>query len=431
MPPHTFEALHAAILDPMKRFPCAHATHPQWRMAAALVVAQLEAQMQAPDHADRPALGLLYASDAYAAEADDLLDFLADSLPSVRDWVGTVGVGVAASGVEYFDEPALAVMLCDLPPAQYRVFHGLAPLPASGRGRDGFEVQTALVHAGPDTPDLGELIGEMADRTASGFVFGGVTSGRGAAVQFARHLPGGGGVFHGGLSGVAFGPDVALLSRVTQGAQPVAPPRTVTQVDPPLVLTLDHEPALDVLLRERGLSLDRPHEAMPRLRATLVGLSEAPAPHGAGAPRETRLRQAFGTDVRVRHLVGLDLGRRGIAVSDRVAVGDRLSFCVRHPQAARADLVRVCTALREHLEQRANAREVGADDADPVTRQVRGAIYISCAGRGGPHFGAPSAELQVVRQALGDVPLVGFFAGGEIAHHHLYAYTGVLTVFTD
>jgi small ligand-binding sensory domain FIST len=28
------------------------------------------------------------------------------------------------------------------------------------------------------------------------------------------------------------------------------------------------------------------------------------------------------------------------------------------------------------------------------------------------------------------VPLVGFFAGGEIARHHVYGYTGVLTVFT-
>ena len=25
--------------------------------------------------------------------------------------------------------------------------------------------------------------------------------------------------------------------------------------------------------------------------------------------------------------------------------------------------------------------------------------------------------------------LIGFFAGGEIARHHLYGYTGVLTVF--
>jgi small ligand-binding sensory domain FIST len=62
---------------------------------------------------------------------------------------------------------------------------------------------------------------------------------------------------------------------------------------------------------------------------------------------------------------------------------------------------------------------------------MAGAVYVSCAGRGGPHFGGPGAELQIVRRALGDVPLVGFFAGGEIARNHLYGYTGVLTVFTD
>ena len=64
----------------------------------------------------------------------------------------------------------------------------------------------------------------------------------------------------------------------------------------------------------------------------------------------------------------------------------------------------------------------------PASR-IAGAVYVSCAGRGGPHFGGPSAEMQIVRRALGDVPLVGFFAGGEIARHHLYGYTGVLTVF--
>ena len=37
--------------------------------------------------------------------------------------------------------------------------------------------------------------------------------------------------------------------------------------------------------------------------------------------------------------------------------------------------------------------------------------------------------MQIIRHALGDVPMVGFFAGGEIARHHVYGYTGVLTVF--
>ena len=63
-------------------------------------------------------------------------------------------------------------------------------------------------------------------------------------------------------------------------------------------------------------------------------------------------------------------------------------------------------------------------------RGMAGAIYVSCAGRGGPHFGAAHAEMQLVRRALGDVPLIGFFAGGEIAYRNLYGYTGVLTVFT-
>ena len=70
-----------------------------------------------------------------------------------------------------------------------------------------------------------------------------------------------------------------------------------------------------------------------------------------------------------------------------------------------------------------------AEAAPHPARGIAGAIYVSCTGRGGPHFGGASAELQIIRRALGDVPLVGFFAAGEIAHDHLYAYTGVLTVF--
>jgi small ligand-binding sensory domain FIST len=42
--------------------------------------------------------------------------------------------------------------------------------------------------------------------------------------------------------------------------------------------------------------------------------------------------------------------------------------------------------------------------------------------------------LKIVQHALGggveEVPLVGFFAAGEMARHHVYGYTGVLTVFT-
>lgn len=61
----------------MKLCPTGHATHPQWRMAAALALAQVRAQMALPAYAQAPALGLLYITDHYAAQAQDLLDYLA------------------------------------------------------------------------------------------------------------------------------------------------------------------------------------------------------------------------------------------------------------------------------------------------------------------------------------------------------------------
>lgn len=422
----------------MKRFPYAHATHPQWRMAAALVVAQLRAQMSMPDSAASPALGLLYITDHYADEAGPILEHLAGELPEVLDWVGTVGVGVAANNVEYFDEPALVVMLCDLAPDQFRVFSGINPL-ATSESRDGFRAHTALVHADGQTPELTELVQEVAQRTTSGYLFGGLSSSRGDSVQFAlsHRTPrvvggeGGSGVFRGGLSGVAFGPGVGLVSRVTQGAQPVGPTHVITGSDGNLVLALDGRPALDVLLEELAISLDHPEHAMPRLRVTLVGLTSG---HQADGARTLAAPGQFSPDVVVRHLIGLDPVRRGVAIADRAPQGALLAFCERHREAARADLMRVCAEIREELEPEMLELPVTADGhsaaGNPALHRIAGAVYVSCSGRGGPHFGSPSAELQLVRHALGDVPLVGFFAGGEIAHDRVYGYTGVLTVFT-
>jgi small ligand-binding sensory domain FIST len=418
----------------MKLFPYAHATHPQWQMAVALVLAQLRAQMALHGYASAPTLALLYITDHYAASAREILEHLSAEMPLVTDWSGTVGVGIVSNNVEYWDEPAMAVMLLEIPVDQYRVFSGVAPLGL------GFEAHTALVHADPETVDLGELIQEMAQRTETGYLFGGLASSRGPSVEFAvggnGNISGQGaasGVFSGGLSGVAFGSEVAVVSRVTQGCMPVSAVHHVTQADHNLVITLDGVPALDVMLRDLAISLDQPQEALDVVRATLVGLVAAQE-----SPRAA-LRQTgnFGEDVLVRHIIGLDPGRRGIAVADRVAAGAQLVFCQRNVQAARADLTRICAEIREELEpqeqalETAHALQASALEAAPhPARQMAGAIYVSCTGRGGAHFGGPSAEMQQVRRALGDVPLVGFFAAGEIAHHHLYGYTGVLTVFT-
>jgi small ligand-binding sensory domain FIST len=277
----------------------------------------------------------------------------------------------------------------------------------------------------------------MSDRTATGYLFGGVVSSRTVPAQIAD------GVWRGGLSGVAFSADVALVSRVTQGCQPAGPVRIVTAAERNVVLELDGRPALGCLVADIGIELDNPRAALPKLRSTLVGLSDANEPLvGRGAQ--------FGADTRVRHLVGLDPGRQAVAVADVVTPGMRLAFCTRDVHAARRDLVRICSEIREELSPdldlspaqqpvpRDGALATGAYATGlpgaaprPRARTIDGALYVSCTGRGGPHFGGPSAELKIIEHALGDVPLVGFFAAGEIARHHLFGYTGVLTVFTS
>jgi len=419
----------------MKLFPYGHATHPQWQMAAGLVLAQLRAHLALPEYANAPPLGLLYITDAYAHDAQDILDYLSAELPEVTDWAGTVGGGIAANNVEYFDEPAMCVMLCDVSSEHFRVFSGVAPL-VHATGNNPFIAHTALVHADAQTPDVTELIAELASRTESGYVFGGLASSRSEVVQFASGGDGNmagqgkaGGVFSGGLSGVAFDAEVALISRVTQGCIPVAPVHTVTACENHLVTQLDGEPALDVLVRDLNIDLANPQPALAKVRATLVGLAHA---------KDASIKRTgdFDEAVLVRHIIGLDPARKAVAIAQAVDVGTQLTFCQRNAAAARADLMRIGAEIREALEpeemtaELAGAMNSDIDNQPHLARRMAGAIYVSCAGRGGPHFGSPSAELNIVRRALGDVPLVGFFAGGEIAHQNLYGYTGVLTVFT-
>jgi small ligand-binding sensory domain FIST len=390
----------------MKPFAHAHATHPDAHMALALAAAQIEAQRHGS--ALQPTLGWLYLSEAYVAQAGALLAEAQQRWPGVA-WVGASGVGICAGDVEYFDEPALALMLAELPRDQFRVFSGARPLA-------GWRAELAQVHADGGTPDLQELLAELAGQTRGGYLFGGLASGRRDGVQLAD------GVWRGGLSGVAFDPGAGgswrLLSRVSQGCQALGPRRRISACDGPLVTELDGLPALDCLLQDLALPVRNAaaadqdlREAVPRLRRTLAGVQDARPDAGWGSASN------YGDEVRVRHLVGIDPQRRGVAVAERLAPGQGLSFCERNPEAARRDLLRICTELRS--------------EAEDAGQPIAGAVYVSCAGRGGPHFGHPSAELQWVRHGLGAVPLVGFFAGGEIAHRTLYGYTGVLSVFMN
>lgn len=397
------------------RFPWGHATHPDWRMAAALCLAQVEAFSRSGG-VGLPTLGFLYLTDHYGDQAPDILALMRERT-GVAHWVGALGMGIAAGSAEYIDEPAMAVMLADYSTDEFQVFSGMArPRPRDARTPTGRRASwTAMVHGDSSTPDLPELVRDMAHKVASGHLAGGLSSSRHRNTMIADE------VLAGGLSGVMLSEDIALSTRITQGCRPIGPVHRVTQASGQLLHTLDNDPALDVLLRDIGVDPDalarkvdgededsrkqQTASTVRMLQGTFIGVGEGDA-----------FKRG---DYVVRPLIGVDPGARALAVGSELDLADHVAFCRRDREAARADLVRACTELRETIEN-----ECGSLSA------ARGAIYISCLGRTGALLGGPSAEMQLLQRQLGDIPLIGFFANGEIHHNRLFAQTGVLTIFT-
>ena len=365
----------------MSRFRYAHAAGAGWRECVERCDAQLG---RSPG-----GLGFVYFTDQLVPHAQDLLRELRERT-GVREWVGAVGIGIVATGVEYLDEPALAVMIADIDPTSYRVFSGRAPLPAPGAltARGAQAAHFAIVHADPETPDMPDLITDLSARLSSGYMVGGLSSSRSDSVQVAND------VLRGGLSGALLASDVPVSTRLTQGCTPLPGRYTVTECEQNLVLRLDGRPALEVVCEAIGATSERD---LPRMAQNLhVGLPVAGSDTG---------------DYLVRNLIGFDPSRGLIAIGDYPQKDGALLFCRRDAASARRDLARMLDDLR------------GAAPA------ARGALYFSCLGRGEHMFGSRGAELAQVRAALDGLPLVGFFCNGEISHNRLYGYTGVLTVF--
>jgi small ligand-binding sensory domain FIST len=405
------------------RFRYAHAAHPDGGVAVDLCLAQLAAQA-ADDSTQRGAnLGFVYLTEGLLAQAGTILTDL-KLRTGVSNWVGASASAICATGVEYVDEPALAILLGRFAPGSFNVFSGAQRPPARGTRTDraSSAAYTALVHADPLEPGLPGLIEDMAHKLDSGSLLGGLASGRAPPVTIADR------VLRGGLSGVVFASDVPLVSRVTQGCHPLpgSRRRTITGGDDNLITTLDDERAFDALLQDTGIvenvaalnSNERTREALAQLKVLgrrgqlFVGIEpEQAAPHG-------RVRR---DDYLVRPVVAIDPSRGAVAVGTPIEPGQTVRFCVRDGTAARKDLTRICAEIRDHLDEQSEQQH------RPVA--ARGVIYVSCTGRGTHLFGEQHEELRVIAQQLGDVPLVGFYASGEISGCSLYAFTGVLTVF--
>lgn len=342
-----------------------------------------------PDQAN---IGFIYATDDLAQDWHQILAALR-SRTSVVNWLGTVGVGVAASGWEAHDQPALVLLVGRLPDEDFRIFgplvDSLSELESDHGAWLGDQHPTlALVHADPTNPHIADMIPALSQ--ASGcFLVGGLTASRGPSQPQAA-----GEAVTGGISGVFFGSRILAATALSQGCTALGDSHVITAAEQNVIETLDGRPAYEVLREAVGELLLRD----PRRLAGYITVGFPISGSDTG-------------DYLVRNLVGLDPELGLVAVGEEVTVGQRLFFARRDPQSATRDLRRMLESLQNRIE--------GAPKAG---------VYVSCSARGPHLFGVDSEELKLVREVFGDFPLVGFYAGGEISNDRLYAYTGVLTL---
>ncbi len=367
----------------MTQFKLGHAAENEWQKAADQVIQQIGA-------CEECNLAFLYVTDAFSNELSKLLRYLKEQT-GIAHWVGSIGNGICCTNTEYYDQPAIVVLACQFPQEQFRVFdmaqeEQQAPPPANPND---FSLRPAVVHGDPRNGHLPETIQELPEQLGNGYLIGGLTSSENHYFQVADDLT------EGSLSGVIF-EDVPMVTGLSQGCTPITGPRKLTACDHHMAITIDERPALEVFKEDIG-------EVLARDIDRAAGYIFAAFP----------VRGSDTGDYLVRNVVGFDPDNNLLAIGEHMTPDTPIMFCRRDGKSAIEDMQRMLADVKKRLK-----------GAEP-----KGGLYISCLGRGRHLFGENSEEMKMISEVFGDIPLVGFYANGEIAGQRLYGYTGVLTLF--
>lgn len=370
----------------MSQYVLAHASDEDWQVALQSCI-----QHAQKNNATATAtLGFIYVTDAYAKYFKKIINELENQFTNI-DWVGTVGLAICVTNIEYAEQAAMAIMLTDINKTNYSMFSEQATVEQTQLDR----VQFAVVHGDPRNPMLSEQIETLNSTLEPSYFVGGLTSADNYFYQYAGNASKGG-ITEGGLSGVIFNNSNNVMTGLSQGCSPISETFTLTECDHHMAISIDNRPALEVFKENIGEILAR-------------DINRAAGYIFAGLP----IQGSDTGDYLVRSIVGIDPDNGLLAIADDLKANSPIMFCKRDSQTAIEDLQRMLNTLKERLNG----------------KQPKGALYISCLGRGQHMFGDVSNEMKYISEVFVDLPLIGFYANGEIAGKQLYGFTGVLTLF--
>ena len=349
-------------------------------------------------------LCLVFAGAPHLAHGDGILAVVHGQL-SPRVLLGCGAGGVVGGGREIEEGTGAVVWALAAPEATIEplalttapVEDGIA---LSGLPEDSADYGEAmLVLADPNTFSADALLMHLNEARPAMPVLGGLAS---AATQGSASLFLNGQVVDSGAVACALS-GIELLPCVSQGAAPVGPEMTVTEVDGNLIAELASKPAVE-RLREAISELE-PAERELAAEGLLLGvvIDENQPDYERG-------------DFLVRPIVGVDPESGALAFADRVRVGQTVRLHVRDATSAAED-------LDEALAARVEALGPGG---------AAGTLLFTCNGRGAHMFAEPDHDATALDQAFG-APTGGFFCAGEIGpvggRNFLHGFTATMAVF--
>ena len=389
-----------------------------WRDISKKVLEDLESVKTEGFH---PNFGFLYLTDELAADAQSILT-LFRSVTGIESWTGCAALGICANGVEYVDVPAISVMIGQVPEDQIKAFYAM---PSNFKllhqelepWLNKHDPMLVVVHADP----LGEsqpaaLIEEM-DTMVGGFMVGGLSSSRTEGVIISK------GSMQAGISGFVFSQEVAVATTLSQGCVPMGPLHEISKADEHVIAFLDGRTPFEVFSEDMKAMAEKRLGYKPD---DVLLKGERGVPQDLSLMLDGDAHAAFpvsGTDQKdflVRNIMAIDPDTGVMAVAERFEDGQQMMFVHRDDETVRSDLAATLVALQKRI-----VHERGEF-------KPRAALYVSCVARTSVSFGndkQPGGEMALIREVLGDLPITGFYANGEISNNRLYGYTGVLTLF--
>lgn len=364
-----------------------------------------------------PDLALVFFSTHHRANPAAVAEALAETLVP-EHIIGCSAGGIIGAGREVEERPALSVTAARLPGVTVHPFRfDDADLPDEDAAPRAWE-ELIGVPAGqrPHFLVLADPFSFPADLLLRGLDYAYPKSAKAGGLASAAERPGqnallcDGDLLRRGAVGVALTGAIEVDTVVAQGCRAIGEPMKITRASGNFVVELDGRAPMAVL-----------KDLLPRLSERDQKLARSSLFIGVGT--DPLDEDPDGPEYLIRNILGVSADNGALAVGELVRVGQEVRFHLRDALSSSEDLDRLMARYAADLIER-------PDGGHPA-----GALLFSCLGRGQNLYGRPDHDTDLFREKLGDVPLGGFFANGEIGSVHgstrLHGFTSSFALFRD